>query len=203
MTEADDKSFLNRWSQRKLSGPESDREETAVAPEAPEPVDERSDAEILAELDLPEPESLNEGDDFSAFLKDAVPQRLRNRALRRLWLTNPVLANLDELVDYGEDFTDGAKVVENLQTAWKVGKGLLSDEPEPSDKIAEASEEEGIPTDGKDPEEADAADSEDAFAEADEQAELAAHQANIARDAPEPEIADPGPRRMRFRFDPA
>jgi hypothetical protein len=39
---------------------------------------------------------------------------------------NPVLANVDGLVDYGQDFTDNAMVVEGLQTAYQVGKGMLS-----------------------------------------------------------------------------
>ena len=91
----------------------------------PRPEVEPSDAEILEELGLPDPDTLDEGDDFSRFMGGAIPTRLRNRALRRLWLTNPVLANLDELVDYGEDFTDAATVVENLQTAYRVGKGFL------------------------------------------------------------------------------
>ena len=43
-------------------------------------------------------------------------------ALRRLWKVNPVLANVDGLVEYGEDFTDSATVVENLQTTYQVGK---------------------------------------------------------------------------------
>lgn len=87
--------------------------------------DDRSEAEVLQQLDLPDPDSLGPGDDFSAFMKSAVPQSIRRRALRKLWLSNPVLANLDELVDYGEDFTDAATVVDNLQTAYQVGKGML------------------------------------------------------------------------------
>ncbi len=87
--------------------------------------DERSEAEILRQLDLPDPDSLRQGDDFSVFMKSAVPETIRRRALRKLWLSNPVLANLDELVDYGEDFTDAATVVDNLQTAYQVGRGML------------------------------------------------------------------------------
>lgn len=87
-------------------------------------LEERSDEEILNELNLPDPDSMAEGDDFSAFLKATVPERLRLRALRRLWTTNPVLANLDGLVEYGEDFTDAATVLENLQTAYRVGEGM-------------------------------------------------------------------------------
>ncbi len=85
----------------------------------------RDDAEILQELDLPEPEELENAEAVRKFMASAVPQRLKTRALRRLWNLNPVLANLDGLVDYGEDFTDSATVIENLQTAYQVGKGML------------------------------------------------------------------------------
>ncbi|NSX55569.1 DUF3306 domain-containing protein [Parasulfitobacter algicola] len=87
---------------------------------------ERSDDEVLAELNLPDPDTLKPGDDFSAFMKQAIPERIRRRALRKLWVSNPVLANVDNLVDYGEDFTDSAMAVENIQTAYQVGKGMLS-----------------------------------------------------------------------------
>jgi hypothetical protein len=68
---------------------------------------------------------MTQGDDFSAFMSKAVPERLRRRALRKLWHTNPVLANLDGLIDYGEDYTDAAVVVANMQTGYQVGKGML------------------------------------------------------------------------------
>jgi Protein of unknown function (DUF3306) len=99
---------------------EAERE--AAAREAE--VAEQSDAEILAALELPEPESLVEGDDFKVFLTDQVPARIKTRALRHLWRANPVLACVDGLVDYGEDFTDAACVIEGLQTAYQVGKGM-------------------------------------------------------------------------------
>ena len=84
----------------------------------------KTDAELLDELDLPDPDSLGAGDDFSAFMARAVPERLRRRALRRLWISNPALANLDGLLDYGEDFTDSACVIEGMQTAYQVGRGM-------------------------------------------------------------------------------
>ena len=37
-----------------------------------------------------------------------------------------MLANLDGLVDYDDDFTDAATCVPNLQTTYQVGKGLLA-----------------------------------------------------------------------------
>jgi len=87
---------------------------------------ERTDAELLEELDLPDPDTLGPGDDFRAFMARAVPDRIRRRALRRLWASNPALANLDGLLDYGEDFTDKAKVLEHMQTAYQVGKGMTA-----------------------------------------------------------------------------
>lgn len=100
-------------------------QERAEVAEAQAALEEKSDDEILADLALPNPDDMQSGDDFSAFLKAAVPERLRRRALRKLWLTNPTLANVDGLVDYGEDFTDSATVVEGMQTAYQVGKGML------------------------------------------------------------------------------
>jgi Protein of unknown function (DUF3306) len=85
---------------------------------------DRTDADILAELELPDPDTLEAGDDFKVFLTEAVPARIRTRALRRLWRLNPVLANVDGLVDYGEDFNDASFFLENMQTAYQVGKGM-------------------------------------------------------------------------------
>ena len=118
------------WSRRKaaVAAEERVREEVELEVRAAEEqaaLEERPDEEVLAELDLPDPDSMKQGDDFSAFMSDAVPQRLRKRALRQLWRSNPVLANLDNLVDYGEDYTDAALVMENLQSAYQVGKGML------------------------------------------------------------------------------
>jgi hypothetical protein len=119
------------WSRRKArvaEEAEADRaaEAAAEAGRARAELEEKTDEEILAELDLKDPDTLEPGDDFAAFLRAEVPDRLRRRALRRLWRSNAVLANLDRLVDYGEDYTDSARVVENLQTAYRVGKGMLS-----------------------------------------------------------------------------
>jgi len=118
------------WARRK-AGVAAEAEAEVVAVEKAElaqahaTLEEKSDAEILAELDLPDPDALEKGDDFSVFLEKAVPERIRRRALRKLWLSNPVLANIDELVDYGEDFTDSAMAVEAIQTTYQVGKGML------------------------------------------------------------------------------
>ncbi len=120
----------NFWSARRQAvQAEAQAEEAAkvaaVEAEEARALEEKSDDEILAELELPAPESLKAGDDFTKFMAKAVPDRIRRRALRVLWRSNPVLANVDMLVDYGEDFTDGANVIENMQTAYQVGKGMM------------------------------------------------------------------------------
>jgi hypothetical protein len=89
-------------------------------------LDQKSDAELLEEFGLPDPDTLIAGDDIKGFMSKAVPDRLRRRALRQLWKLNPVLANVDGLVDYGQDFTDSAMVIENMATTYQVGKGMLA-----------------------------------------------------------------------------
>ena len=169
-------------------------EERAVEAETQAALEEKTDADILAELDLPDPDEMQPGDDFSAFLKNAVPERLRRRALRKLWLTNPTLANIDGLVDYGEDFTDSAMVVEGMQTAYQVGKGMLKhiEEMARQAEAAEAATEEII-------EEAEDEAEAPALAEVEETAPV---EVAFAEPVFEPEEDAPMPRRrMRFEFE--
>ena len=118
------------WSRRKENVEREQQAELAALEEAKvaeahAELEAKPDEEILAELNLPDPDTMQKGDDFSVFMSKAVPDRVRRRALRVLWKANPLLANLDELVEYGEDYTDSATVVENLQTAYQVGRGML------------------------------------------------------------------------------
>ncbi|MEM7524255.1 MAG: DUF3306 domain-containing protein [Pseudomonadota bacterium] len=159
--------FLSRWSRRKqtaatteLADAAGEAQEAApgAAPLAAEAGEEdlRTDEEILADLGLPRPEDIKAGDDVKGFMSDAVPDRLRRLALRQLWRANPALANLDGLVDYGDDFTDSATVVENLQTLYEVGKGMFRETASP----------EAAPEDGSiDGAESTVVDAEDAVAE--------------------------------------
>ena len=133
----------NFWSRRKKAVEveiEAEIAEEVAVEEAEqlEALEEQSDEEILVELGLQDPDSLQSGDDFSAYMAKAVPTRIRNKALRKLWLSDPKLANLDMLVDYGEDFTDSAMAVENIQTAYQVGKGMLKHVMEEARKAEKA-----------------------------------------------------------------
>ncbi len=135
-----DDDFLSRWSKRKRAVADETEEvtpEPAPATE-PEPTTEEEQADLLARLDLPLPESLKPGDDFSRFMADHVPDFLRRRALKVLWRSNPVLANLDGLNDYDDDFTSPELTKKVLATGYKVGRGFLSAVAE--DKPVEAAE---------------------------------------------------------------
>ncbi|GAB4516650.1 MAG: hypothetical protein Tsb0019_16150 [Roseibium sp.] len=110
---------------RKAEEAEQERQQEELEAAQRAALEEKSDEDILEELGLPEPESLGKDDDFTRFLSKTVPERLRRRALRRLWLTNPVLANLDGLNDYEEDFTDAATASQVVRTAYQVGRGFL------------------------------------------------------------------------------
>lgn len=151
----------------------------------------KTDDELLEELGLPDPDTLQAGDDFKAFLIKAVPERLRRRALRRLWLSDPALANLDGLLDYGEDFTDSATVIENLQTAYQVGKGMSRH----VDEMIRQDEQEDTPETAEDEAAPDEAVVEPMMAEAEPQP---------IHDEADPQVADEAPtprRRMQFTFN--
>ena len=73
-------------------------------------------------------DSLNYKSDYTRFMKAGVPEAVRRRALRMLWRSNPILANIDGLNDYDEDFTDAALAVKVLSSNYKPGLGHLTEE---------------------------------------------------------------------------
>ena len=127
--------FLQRWSQRKANAATPD--ERPAAPENTADQQLTPDSEITANPEAEEaPPPVTEADlenltyesDYTKFMGDHVPEAIRRRALRQLWRSDPILANLDGLCDYDDDFTDAALAVKVLQTAHKVGQGYLTDE---------------------------------------------------------------------------
>ncbi len=214
--------FASRWSRLKrepgdepeqLEQSEQPAEITEAQGPAETPVEELTDAELLEKLGLPDPDLMKSGDNFSAFMNHAVPDRLRRRALRVLWGSNPILANLDELVDYGDDFTDAATVVENMQTIYRVGQGSAWKYREEQARIAEAkaiaeAEDAERRAHNGEPEPETETEAETLVVDADPEPETSAEDAPepeyaaLAHDAP-PELAPvpPRPRAMRFGFD--
>ena len=191
------------WSRRKArveaeARDEARREEQRALAARDAELEEKSDAEICEEMGLPDPDLLKMGDDFSVFMNKAVPERLRRRALRRLWVSNPVLANLDGLIDYADDYTDAAMVVPNMKTAYQVGKGMLAHVQEMA-RQAEAL--------AKGPEMPEAEVATEALVEGPEAPEVEAapeREAPVAEPMTETAEHDaplPPRRRMRFQFD--
>lgn len=141
----DEKSLFARWERRKRLVAEEKKaapEKTEPQPRdaAVEPASPEEEAEVLARLQLPVPESMKAGDDFSVFMQAGVPEFLRRRALRALWRSNPVLANVDHLNDYDDDFRSPELTKEVLATAYQIGRGILRD-PDDSETAKEVSDE--------------------------------------------------------------
>jgi hypothetical protein len=154
---SEDRKLLSRWAERKAAA----RRGEAV----PEPADEaRPDAEVppipqnahgsgvgpeqarppdatAADDDtpaLPSIDELNADSDYTVFLKEKVPEQLRRAALRKLWTSDPVLANLDGLNDYDENYNLTTTVIGVVQSAWQAGRGYADEVEEKLDKVDEA-----------------------------------------------------------------
>ncbi len=138
--------FLGRWSKRKLgTDPQNPGAVETVVEEVPEAsLPDEAQVALLeeGEGDLvvrennedgdgedhePHPaediniEELEYGSDFTPFMDAKVPKALKRMALRKLWRSNPILANIDGLNDYDEDFSDAAAVF--IDSAGKVISG--------------------------------------------------------------------------------
>lgn len=140
-------SRFERWSRRKAEA----REEEALAAQQPvaevEELSEEeqelavnealSDEEVLAKYDLPDPDTSELGMDVTGFMRKEIPEALRRRALRSLWRSNPVLAVLDGLNDYDEDFNAVTTGAEGVKTLYKVGKGMFDKAKRAEEKLQE------------------------------------------------------------------
>lgn len=132
----EDEGLLGRWAKRKaavreeaeveaatLAEPE---EEVAELPE-PEPETEEEALEQLSEADPELAEQLSAididkltfDDDFTIFMQKRVPQIIRRRALSKLWLSHPILANLDGMNEYDEDYTQAADAAEMVRKVFE------------------------------------------------------------------------------------
>ena len=139
---------LTRWSRLKRARRTqvADRRTASNSPaepddaNAPAPLPAKETHPSARELpaDLPDPQSLDKDSDFTPFLKDGVPEALRRQALRVLWRSDPVLANLDGLNDYDEDYRRIGTAVEAIKTAYNAGRGYR-DRPDVGEREAESS----------------------------------------------------------------
>jgi len=180
---------------------ETREEEEAALAAADAPASDESDedaalddAQLLEKYGLTDPEEIEDEAGLEAFMENGLPDRLRQMALRRMWRLNPLFRFADEMVEYGENYTDAATVIDGMTTAYQVGKGYLQKAFDALDEDGEAPEEappdaerDGAKRDGAGRDEEAAGDSRDASAGAAE--ESSAGPETIASEA-EPEAAD-------------
>lgn len=142
----DEEPFLRRWSRRKTAArldpappapvQPADAADAADVAERSEPPGGQAEpdapAHALTEADFAdvEFEKLDMSSDYTRFLQQGVPDAIRQRALRQLWASDPVFSAVEVFNEYGGDFTDKAVAVPagTLQTAWRFGKGFLTDD---------------------------------------------------------------------------
>ena len=149
-----DEPFLSRWSRLKREAEKGAQRPTEVAAteegaasaanssgqvqhsqaDPSETVDgaeaQTEDRQSALDIESIDFDKLDAHSDYKPFMSAKVPDEVRNKALNKLWLSDPVLSGPDQLSDYMDDFTDAACAVPSglLRTAYKVGQGFLSDE---------------------------------------------------------------------------
>ena len=133
---ADPPGFLARWSRLKQAERDKALRHDPAAP-APVPADSPDPPADPLE-DLPALETLTKDSDFRAFMRPGVPEELRNQALRKLWGSDPVYANLDGLLEYGEDFAAPFRMAGVVATVYRVLDG--TPEPEKPAELAPVTE---------------------------------------------------------------
>ena len=153
MATEDDKGFFSRWSDRKraiAAGEVVVEDDPQLPPvDIAEPAKAEEEAARLAELtanreaaEAIDIDALDYDSDYSAFFKDGVPTVLKQKAMRLLWRSNPILANVDGLCDYDENFGDPALILEKFESAYRIGKGYFVEED-----IEEVASDESLETD--------------------------------------------------------
>ena len=165
--------LLGRWAKRKAAVREEEEADVAAleepeedAAELPEPETEeealellsKDDPELAEQLSAIDIDKLTFDDDFTVFMQKRVPQMIRRRALSKLWLSHPILANLDGMNEYDEDYTQAADAAEMVRKAFEAARlkeeeakrkkareqlaadGQETDEPQPGEEQTETAE---------------------------------------------------------------
>ncbi|MEC7377584.1 MAG: DUF3306 domain-containing protein [Pseudomonadota bacterium] len=205
-----------RWSRKKAEANRKVEPTPAptTAPEvsAPEPSPEQqelainetlSEQALLEKYGLPDPASIEIGTDITGFMRREIPEFLRRKALRSLWKSNPVLAVLDGLNDYDEDYTLASTAGQTVSSLFRVGEGMVekarkaADVVEaPTSSLAEPSAQAPEPVSESSPEAQPPAEADDTAEPADPDGpQLAQTQTSQSEAVPEPRF------RPRMRFD--
>ena len=126
-----DGGVLGRWTARKEAVARREAEEAQAEARAAAEAAERAEREAEAEANRKAAEAIDldtatYDTDFTPFLKAGVPQALRRRALQVLWRSDPVLANVDGLNDYDEDYRTVTSISEVVRSSWETGRGYAA-----------------------------------------------------------------------------
>jgi hypothetical protein len=102
----DNKSFLSRWSQRKREAKQPEAETPPV--EIDDPGTAAAEKPTAQDVDLsflPKFEDLTAATDMTLFLREGVPETLRNAALRKFWALDPAIRNyVNPALEYAYDW---------------------------------------------------------------------------------------------------
>jgi hypothetical protein len=120
--------FTGRWSRLKQEGrAPADEPQTTNLP-VPEDADaSAAETPTIPAEDLPDIESLDKDSDYTPFMQEGVPEALKKLALRALWRSDPVLANLDGLNDYDEDYKTMLDVGAEAMRKFREAEKMLSE----------------------------------------------------------------------------
>ncbi len=152
-----DETFLKRWSRLKQARQHAPAPQGEAAPEtaakpareptpqpesqhAPAPRENRADEpdgdpEVVAKL--PPVDSLTKDSDYTAFMGKGVPQALRLAALRKLWVSDPVIAAMETLDLHNLDYTHLAAPDQVVATSYQVGRGFVDKVEESIKRVEE------------------------------------------------------------------
>jgi len=143
-------SRLQRWARKKAeAGKQAEQSPPPVVESEPPTPEEQELAinealpehELLEKYGLPDPETIELGTDITGFMRKEIPEFLRRKALRGLWKSNPVLAVLDGLNDYDEDYTLASTAGQAVTSLYRVGEGLVDKAKKAADVVEDGSKE--------------------------------------------------------------
>ncbi len=132
---SNDDHFLARWSQRKREAAKLPEQEVAPEGEGPAALPAVVDEEEPFDLELlPKLEELTPQTDITPFMHKAVPEALRNAALKKMWALDPAIRDyVGEALDYAWDWNAPGGVPGSggslSQTALDFTRSLFSDPP--------------------------------------------------------------------------
>ena len=143
-SEKNGEGFVTRWSRRKTEVRERQAyleietlKKEEVSSQGEITVHDKGGEEKTDVQELPDIDTLGKDSDYTPFLKDGVPNKLKRLALRKLWVSDPAFGIIDGLDDYAEDFSAIGIVAQEVLTNYKPGIGMV-DPDEPKKEVVEA-----------------------------------------------------------------